>query len=137
MNVLTTDNGSEFTNKAMKKLLKDNDIEHYLNEPDDHSTMGMIERFNKTLKIKLEANSASKDSVNWVDYLDSIVKNYNSTQNVGNINRSAPDNMSYTKIIRNILLKRNKLTELLEKVGIKPGDKVRIKIKTKTFDKES
>ena len=137
MNVLTTDNGSEFTNTAIKKLLKDNDIEHYLNEPEDHSTMGMIERFNRTLKQKLEKIFASKDTVNWINHLDTIVKNYNDTRNVGNIDRSAPDNMLYTKIIRNILLKRNKLTELLEKVGIKPGDKVRIKIKTKTFDKES
>ena len=32
MNVLTTDNGVEFTNKSMKKLLKDNNIEHYFNE---------------------------------------------------------------------------------------------------------
>ena len=64
MNVLTTDNGSEFTNTAIKKLLKDNDIEHYLNEPEDHSTMGMIERFNRTLKQKLEKIFASKDTVN-------------------------------------------------------------------------
>jgi len=137
MNVLTTDNGVEFTNKSMKELLKDSNIEHYLNETEDHTTMGMVERFNRTLKLKFKKIEESKDTVNWIDYLDSVVKNYNSTQNSANIDKSTPDNMNLTKTIRNILLKRNNLTKLLEKIDIKPGDKVRIKIKTKTFDKES
>ena len=99
--------------------------------------MGMVERFNRTLKSKLKKIEKSKDTVNWIDYLDSDVKNYNSTKNVANIDKSTPDNMNLTKTIRNVLLKRNKLTELLQKIDIKPGDKVRIKIKTETFDKES
>ena len=99
--------------------------------------MGMVERFNRTLKSKFKKIEKSKDTVNWIDYLDSVVKNYNSTKNSANIDKSTPDNMNLTKTIRNVLLKRNKLTELLQKIDIKPGDKVRIKIKTKPFDKES
>ena len=137
MNVLTTDNGSEFTNKIIKKLLEDRKIEHYLNEPEDHSTMGMIERFNRTIKYKLELYFKSKDTVNWINQLDNIVENYNETRNVGNIDKAAPNDMNEDKILRNILLKRNILTKILSKIDIKPGDKVRIKIKTKTFNKES
>ena len=49
---LTTDNGSEFV--AVRQWCIDNDIEQWMNEVGDHHTMGMIERFNRTLRNILD-----------------------------------------------------------------------------------
>lgn len=48
--ILTTDNGSEFMNHQVQQFFKTDNIEHFNNEAGDHHTMGKIERFNRTLK---------------------------------------------------------------------------------------
>ncbi|GMF66186.1 unnamed protein product [Phytophthora lilii] len=53
VNILTTDNGSEFMNSQAQEFFKSKKIEHYNNDPGDHGTMGKIERFNRTLKHRL------------------------------------------------------------------------------------
>ena len=53
---ITTDNGKEFTNTLFQKLLRDNNIRHFLNQPGDHNTMGLIERFNRTVRERLGRN---------------------------------------------------------------------------------
>jgi len=137
MNVLTTDLGSEFTNKQVQALLKEKGVKHYTSQAEDHSRQGKVERFNRTLKGKLERVFASTGKSNWVDYLDNIIKNYNDTSNQGNVDKSAPDDMTEATILRNVLLKRNKTAKLLQKLDIKPGDRVRLRVTKKTFDKES
>ena len=47
---LTTDNGSEFISREFKKLVKENNINHFTADVGDHNKMGMIERFNRTIK---------------------------------------------------------------------------------------
>ena len=39
---LTTDNGVEFLNKHVQKVLNDLGVQHYLNEPGDHRKMSML-----------------------------------------------------------------------------------------------
>ncbi len=137
MKTLTTDLGSEFTNKPVQELLKQKGIKHYTSQAEDHSRQGKIERFNRTLKSKLERVFASTGKSNWVDYLDNIVDNYNETTNQGNINDTPPDDMNKNRVIRSVLLKRNETAKLLQKLDIKPGDRVRLRVTKKTFDKES
>ena len=47
---ITSDNGSEFTNKKVQKLFKDNNIIHYLGQAEDKRTLSIVERFNRTIK---------------------------------------------------------------------------------------
>ncbi len=47
-----TDNGTEFTSEAVKRLLRDYGVEHQLSEPDISAHNGVIERFNRTLEVK-------------------------------------------------------------------------------------
>ncbi|GMF20225.1 unnamed protein product [Phytophthora lilii] len=49
VNILTSDNGSEFMNSQAQEFFQAKKIEHYNNEPGDHGTIGKIERFNRTL----------------------------------------------------------------------------------------
>ncbi len=49
---LCTDNGTEFTSEAVKKLLREYGVDHKLSEPDISAHNGVIERFNRTLEVK-------------------------------------------------------------------------------------
>ncbi|GMF22311.1 unnamed protein product [Phytophthora lilii] len=71
--VLTTDNGKEFLNRKATTYLKSKNMTQYNNDPGDHTTMGKIERFNRTLKMRLLCmkQPISKKLVK------SVVKNYN------------------------------------------------------------
>lgn len=51
---ITTDNSSEFMNDQVQKYFKSKNIIHYNNEAGDHNVMGKIERFNRTLKERLQ-----------------------------------------------------------------------------------
>ena len=53
MNNLTTDNGREFLNDKFQKYTEENNIQHFINEPGDHNKLGLIERFNRTIKSRL------------------------------------------------------------------------------------
>ncbi|GMF30536.1 unnamed protein product [Phytophthora lilii] len=61
VDILTSDNGSEFMNLQAQELFKSKTIDHYNNEPGDHGTMGKIERFNRTLKQRLTKMSAQEN----------------------------------------------------------------------------
>ena len=49
-NIITTDNGTEWLNKDTQELFVKNKIKHFVNNVGDHYTMGIIERFHRTLK---------------------------------------------------------------------------------------
>ena len=51
--ILMSDNGSEFKNRWFRELLKANDIKPSYAEPGDHHRMGIVERFNKTIRAKM------------------------------------------------------------------------------------
>ncbi|TYZ57450.1 hypothetical protein PybrP1_010838 [[Pythium] brassicae (nom. inval.)] len=73
--VITTDNGSEFMNDMVQSYFKLKNITHYNNEAGDHTTMGKIERFNRTLKerlLRLNRKTTQK-------LLSDTIENYNNT----------------------------------------------------------
>lgn len=70
-----SDNGSEFINKNVEKLLKDNGIDHTYSEPGDHRAQGMVERFNKTLRSLI--TMITNQGFSWVDFLPQMTENYN------------------------------------------------------------
>lgn len=76
---ITTDNGSEFLNFKVKELFDKHKIEHSTNEPGDHSTMGLIERFNRTLRNLINRNFERIGKLVWVNDLNELVENYNTS----------------------------------------------------------
>jgi len=70
---LITDNGSEFTNKKFQDFLTVNNILHETNEPQYHSTLGLIDRLCRTIKEKIFKYFTDKNETNWVDHLQNII----------------------------------------------------------------
>ncbi|GMF65753.1 unnamed protein product [Phytophthora lilii] len=76
VDILTSDNGSEFMNSQAQEFFQTKKIEHYNNEPGDHGTMGKIKRFNRILKQRLTKMSPKKITEKLIT---DVIENYNST----------------------------------------------------------
>ena len=77
----TFDNGNEFKGDV-KKLLNEKGAEIHLNDPkslNSKNTMGLIERFNKTVLNKMRKFMTANDTVQYVDAIPDIIDNYNNT----------------------------------------------------------
>jgi hypothetical protein len=77
---LTTDDGSEWKGDV-GKLIKEFDVEHFIGNPKDNTKRrtAMVESFNKSLLRLIFKVLHANDTVRWVDILDDVMKNYNST----------------------------------------------------------
>ena len=82
INVLNGDLGSEFNNVELIEFCKDKGITLDLFKSDTHK-LGIINRFHRTLKEKLNAYFDAHDTVTWIDIIDKIIDNYNNTVNRG------------------------------------------------------
>ncbi len=65
---LGTDNGKEFLNDNVQKLVKKHDIDHYTCDPEDHRRMAIVERFNRTLKTMLVRYFVARRYINGLMY---------------------------------------------------------------------
>eukprot|EP01059_Diplonema_ambulator_P010676 TRINITY_DN2068_c1_g2_i1.p1 TRINITY_DN2068_c1_g2~~TRINITY_DN2068_c1_g2_i1.p1 ORF type:complete len:224 (-),score=23.93 TRINITY_DN2068_c1_g2_i1:174-845(-) len=74
-----SDNGNEFLNREVGALFDLSNIEHDTNEVGDPQALGIIDRFSRTIRERLERHFAVHHTKNWVDYIDEIVKSYNNT----------------------------------------------------------
>ena len=76
-NTLITDEGLEFYNKAVKKILSKFGIHHYsIKTPRKAS---IVERLNRTLKTRLEKYFYQNKTKRWLDVIEPFTKNYNRT----------------------------------------------------------
>ena len=127
--VITSDNGSEFMNKAAQEFFKSNDITHYNNEPGDHNTLGKIERFNRTIKQRLLRSGRQLTRA----LLDSTIRNYNDSYHraIG----AKPNEMKGVVMNEDTEHNLNLLTKVSSQFS--PGERVRYRLPAKTFGKES
>jgi hypothetical protein len=72
---LQTDKGKEFLNESVQKLFKNNGIEHFTSESDQKAAV--VERFNRTIKSKIEKFITAFQSARYIDHLDEFVEAYN------------------------------------------------------------
>ena len=127
--ILMSDNDSTFINKSFQEILEKNKIIHQPNIIDDHHTLGLIDRFARTLKMILTRLFLQTKLTNWIDYIEQIIKNYNNNGHSA-IDYISPNeafleknfekiyNINYEKSLFNIAIS-----------DIDVNDKVRIKIK--------
>ena len=125
---LTTDNGKEFLGNAMQNLLKKENIKQWTHEPGNHNTLGIIERFNKTVRLWLNKYFTANRTKNWIDVIDKFATNYNNTYHT--TIRSVPNDVFTGKQPFN-----NQILHTDDLKSFKVGDKVRIKTKKAIFDK--
>ena len=128
---LQTDAGKEFFNKHFRQVMNDYHINHYHSHSDKKASI--VERVNRTIKTKLYRLFTEKNTLNWVDNLQSIVVEYNKTPH--RTIRMAPNkvNKKNTKqVLRNILKSRKTYSN---RQTFHKGDIVRLSRFKKTFDK--
>ena len=128
----TFDNGNEFKGDV-KKLLNEKGAEIHLNDPksiNSKNTVGLIERFNKTLLNKIRKYMTINDTVKYYDAVPDMIDNYNNT--VHSTTNKTPYSILKGKQVPLIELHD---TDLI-KYDYKIGDYVRFQKKNKTFDKK-
>lgn len=126
---ITTDNGREFLNHKVSQLFKDHSIEHYTNEAGEHTTMGKIERFNRTIKQRLIRMRRKLTP----QLLGAVIHNYNNTHHAA-IN-ATPEEMR-GQVVKADNIHNSKLLRTVDN-AFHEGESVRYRLKHSTFGKES
>jgi transposase InsO family protein len=83
---LQTDQGKEFYNSSVQKLLKHHNINHY--SVYSKQKCAHVERFNRTLRAKLNRYFTFTGKKIWFNSLDDIIHTYNKTPHRGIYNMS-------------------------------------------------
>ena len=121
-NVAQFDEGKEFYNVGVRELLKSHNVHYFSTQSDKKAAI--VERFNRTLKTKMEKYFYSKGTRNWIDVLDDLTKNYNNTKH-SSIHMKPKDvdktneNMVWVTLYGHVL-------EGLQPPKFKVGDTVRV-----------
>ena len=72
---LQTDQGKEFYNKHVKRLLEDHNINHYSTRGEPKAAV--VERFNRTLKERMYKYMTARNTPKYLDALPDLVQRYN------------------------------------------------------------
>ena len=129
------DPGSEFMSDRFRKLLEQNLISLNMTAPGDKRTMGIVERFNGTLKNMISLYMQSKNTVIWVDKLNDFVENYNSKSK--NKYGFHPATMTQEQMKKSYEEEKQNAEDVREHNNelFKVGDLVRIQRKKNIFSK--
>ena len=131
--ILQTDNGSEFINNTTIQWMRQHKITPQYCQKEDKKCLGVVERFNRTIKLMIEKYLTSKNSNRWVDKLKDFIENYNSSYHSGIQNiQERLEIFDEAELLRKTI-KHNKE---LEDLPIVKGDFVRLANKRGTFEKE-
>ena len=132
-NKIWVDKGSEFYNASFKKWLRDNDIVMYSTNNEGKSVVA--ERFIRTLKSNICKYMTSISKNAYIDKLDDIVNEYNSTYHT-TIKMKPTDVKDNTYINTNDKETNNKDSKMIKlMITFKVGDRVRISKYKNIFDK--
>lgn len=77
--VISSDNGLEFKNDLMTKLLTEHHVKQYFGKAYYPQSQGQVERFNGTIKSKLYAYMNDQNTRHYLDVLPKLVSTYNNT----------------------------------------------------------
>jgi len=130
---LTTDNGTEFTSRSFKSVMRRNNIQHTFGDAYEHDKLGKIERFNKTMRNKIGKYFLAMGTRKFMDVLDKLVENYNNS-----INRAVKKEPSkMTKLDEHLERAKAsyKIDQVKKKYNIKVGDIVRVVETKDIFEK--
>lgn len=130
---LQVDKGSEFYNKLFENLLKKYNVKLFSTQSDKKASI--IERFNRTLKMKMSKLFDATNSFRYIDALDDLVYNYNHTihRTIGIAPINAIKLENYDIVYDNFYKNHSFVPE---KSNFEVGDIVRIPIYKNIFTKE-
>lgn len=131
---LTTDNGVEFKNTSMDDLTDQKEINHEFAQPGDHTRMGKVERFNRTLRGLINKYMTAHQTHEWVSVLPDLTDNYNNA--IHSRTKIAPNNVGARQEVEINLKERQKGEEAIREFeSYKIGDRVRVLRDKALFDK--
>lgn len=131
---LHVDNGKEFYNKPMKKLLASHNIHMYSTFTTKKAAI--CERFNRTLKNKMWKEFSYRGSFKWIDILQSLICEYNNTKH--RTIKMKPNDVKYTdeSYLLDTVYRLNEQSKIPKKKSkFKLGDFVRISKYKHVFSK--
>ena len=137
---IDSDNESSFLSSSFKKLMDELGITQNLSRVGDHHSLGIIDRFCRTLRDILKRYSIAYDTNNWIDVIEKIIENYN-TRVHSTLKTSPLETLMSEK--SDVLYKRlddkRRIAENQyynrENIGV--GSKVRLKLRKGIFEKGS
>lgn len=129
INSIVSDNGKEWMNAKVHQLLKENHISHYAGEAGDHNLLGKIDRFIRTIKMRLSKINPKRLTQK---LLNEVIENYNTTFH--STIKATPNSMR-GQVMFDEVEHNERLGEQIEK-EIPKGSTVRYQLKSKVFDKE-
>ena len=125
--IITSDNDATFLSNEIQFLLKKHNIIHDVVPKNDHNSLGIIDRFARTIKTILHKRFVKYNTTNWVDVLPTIIKNYNNSPHSA-IDDIKPNQAHLPENVYDIIEinmnKRNKKSTFKNPFSI--GDKVRV-----------
>lgn len=133
INNITTDNEASF-----KKVIGRYDqIKHWLTDKNDKTKLGKVERYNRTIRSKINRYMKTFHTVKWIDVIDKLVTNYNNS--VHSIIKMKPNEVKTDEdfdSIRQRDIGKNQ-EALIDYDKIQIGDHVRVLKNKKIFEKGS
>ena len=136
-----SDDGKEFRNVNVERLLNSKNITLYSTHNDPKSAIA--ERFIRTLRGKMETYFILSNSTVWLDALPHLITEYNKTKHrsIGMSPDDAQKPENFELVYKRLYGKpRQDLLNLPESARVpafQVGDRVRISLKKRTFEKES
>jgi hypothetical protein len=130
---ISFDQGGEFVNRLFLKLLKKYKIKHYHVYSDRKCSI--VERFNRTLQGLMYRHFTSRGSHRYVDILQDLIDNYNSSEHSSIKMRPIDVNKRNEHIVRRNLFPRIVKEKKHMKAKFKVGDSVRVTRKRTLFQR--
>ena len=129
---LQTDDGKEFYNKHVTKVLTDHNVHHFSTAGDTKASV--VERFNRTFKQRLYRYMTTYNTASYLKALPSLVKGYNASfhRSIGMAPVDVNDRNASDVWER---LYGDKKKKKKKKAALKVGDKVRLNKKHRPFKK--
>ena len=126
--VIVSDSDSSFTGFEFQKLLKQHEIIHNTVIINDHHSLGIIDRFARTLKTIFSKLFIKNKNTDWISHLDSVINRYNNNphSSIADMKPNEAHIGEYYNIIKDINIAKSKIEGY--KNDFKEGDKVRIRI---------
>jgi hypothetical protein len=132
--IFQSDNGSEFKNNSVSKLLDEYKIQQFFCQENDKKCLAIAERFNRTIKALINKYMTENNTTKWIDVLQNFTNNYNNT--IHSTLKMKPKDVDKKEQIEFIKDAREHNLFVSQSHDIKVGDSVRLPLSKSKFEKE-
>jgi hypothetical protein len=134
--IIMSDKDSGFKARKVQELMRANQAENNMVEPNDHKALGVIDRAVQTIKDTIYKYMTEENTTKYYDELPKIIEAYNDTPHSGIMNIAPNDaNKKENKDAIQIMNHQFDLQNRKNRVHINEGDTVRIRKEKNAFSR--